>query len=287
MTQIVVKKVGKVDEVWLGTVLRVMRESHGKILLQKPEMVDLYFFQKTSALSAFLERERIEHRVSAASEEESFLALHDAWTGIPRIMVSEEKLRKVPEIVAIGGINHEVGHSILHGSPEYYAFPMPKEYREVSEKYGLAQSVMNNILTLTAIAVKDYEVTRLLLAYNFLEEQAQFCLHFLRPEEEDRIALELAKHSPSAMIVLLVASIKVISCAAPILGKETYGSSIMEAMRSALSFLPTEYEESIIRLCSTSFLSFGADTFSNVNCAANEICEEVIVPILDRGVKVG
>lgn len=162
MVHIVIHKYGRVREEEAAKIVEVMGECYTRLRPHKVSFVDLCLFERSSSMEAFFARERGVVGVATAPFDEEFFAMHDAWRGIPRISVCLERVRNLPELVKIGGIRHEVGHSILHGELQYYLLPHLPSLMEIENRFNLPAEYSRNLLYLVSIAVKDYEVTRLL-----------------------------------------------------------------------------------------------------------------------------
>ncbi len=175
MTKIIVTKIGNINEEDVKNIISIMQECYERI--KNLEIVDLYIFEKGIDMQYFKMKDRIE-RISSISLEEEFFATHDAYYGIPRIMIAIDKLNKLPKEVWIGGIEHEVAHSILHGSIEYYVFSIPNILIEYSKKYPNLKNFLGDIVYLISIAIKDYEVTDLLCKYDYIKEQYEYVKYF-------------------------------------------------------------------------------------------------------------
>ena len=160
MVRIVVSKFGEVEDEKIKRVVRVMDECYDRLSPHEVTLVDLYAFDRSSSLEAFLAKEYSEVGVASAPFDELFFAMHDAWRGVSRIILCFERMRKLPKPIQIGGVQHEVGHSVLHGSLSYYVLPLPPALSELINRFGLSLEYVMNLLYLISIAVKDYEVTR-------------------------------------------------------------------------------------------------------------------------------
>jgi len=117
--RIVIRTFGKVDDSKVDRMVGIMRECYDRMVPHEVELVDLCVFERSSALEAFLAEESMKVGVVSSSFDASFFSMHDAWRGIPRIIVCFERMQRVPALAQEGGIRHEVGHSVLHGSLSY------------------------------------------------------------------------------------------------------------------------------------------------------------------------
>ena len=191
MVRIVVSKFGEINNGRANSVLKIMKECYERLMPHNVELVDLFLFERSSATEAFLSRERSEVGVVSAPFDESFFAMHDAFRGTPRIILCFERMRKLPKPVRVGGIRHEVGHSVLHGSLSYYLLSLPPALLELVDRFGLPLEYATNLLYLISVAVKDYEVTRLLYKRGYVAGQIAYARHLLKPSESDVLSWEM------------------------------------------------------------------------------------------------
>lgn len=168
-------------------------------------------------MNAFLTEEKRSLGIGTSAFESSFFAVHDAWRGTPRIMVAHDKILALPGLVSVGGLHHEVAHTVLHGSLEYYSFSVPTSLLRLERVGKIPRQMMRDILYLVSIAVKDCEVTRLLYEKGFVEDQVAYNRHFLEPSEEDHEAWDIAKENKTVRILFLVSILKTVFCAVPLL----------------------------------------------------------------------
>jgi hypothetical protein len=145
-----------------------------------------------------------------ASEDlgESFIAMHDAWRGTSRIGVCMSRMRQLPRLIQIGSLRHEVGHSVLHGSMEYYVFPINEPLMEAAKRIGLSKEYSFNLLYLISIAVKDFEVTRLLSGKGYVDDQVAYSNHVLRTSNEDLNAWQFSRGNAAGMALCLAGRLK-------------------------------------------------------------------------------
>ena len=140
VVKVVLSKFGDVSDERVWRVVRILEECYKHLEPQDLPLVDLYMFATSRSLKSFLFRERSMAGVVSTPIDESFYAMHDAWRGTPRIIVCFGRMNELPELVQVGVLKHEAGHSILHGSLEYYIFPIPQSLAEASEKFALSKN---------------------------------------------------------------------------------------------------------------------------------------------------
>jgi hypothetical protein len=252
-----------------------LNECYNRLGAYAVEIVEVYVFEKASTMNAFMNDEKRKLGIETSEFEESFLAVHDAWHGTPRIMAAYDKMLHVPKLVRTGVLRHEVAHTALHGSLEYYSFSTPMFLLELERNGVMSRQVIRDLVYLAAIAVKDYEVTRLLYEKGYVKDQVAYNEYCLKPSEEELEAWKIAEKNKTATLLFLVSSLKTACCAAPLLKDERYGEGILETITGSMNFLPTELSARLLKtLKATS--KFGRDTHENADWFMKEIIDELI-----------
>lgn len=277
---IYVSKFGGVDDGEVGRVVELMEECYGRLEPHGVELVDLYVFERSSSVDAFLAREYKEVGVVSARFDDLFFATHDAWRGTSRIIFCVERARTLPKIVKEGGIRHEVGHSVLHGELSYYILPIPPVLLRLVERFHLPREYAINLLYFASIAVKDYEVSRLLTERGYLEDQLAYARHILKVSETDELSWRISRGKASAEILFLVSRLKDLSCGVPFILDERFGEEMKCSLSESLEYLPKKKSNMLLELITEHFPSLGKDTLRNINYIAGLIAQRVIEPIL-------
>jgi hypothetical protein len=276
MARIIVRRFGDVEERFVEKVLEILNDCYNRLSAHAVEIVEVYIFEKSSLMNAFMNDEKRKLGIETSAFEESFLAVHDAWHGTPRIMVAYDKMLHVPKLVRIGVLRHEVAHTALHGSLEYYSFSTPIFLLELERNGVVSRQVIRDLVYLASIAVKDYEVTRLLYEKGYVEDQVAYNEYCLKPSEEDLEAWKLAEKNKTATLLFLVSALKTACCATPLLKDERHGEEILKTVIRSMDFLPAELSARLLKtLEATSKL--GKDTHENVDWFMKEIIDELIV----------
>lgn len=265
LVHIVVSKYGKIDDEEIERVIEIMQECYSRLSPHDVSLVDLYLFERSSSVEAFFAKERRKVGVASAPFDELFFAMHDAWRGIPRITLCLEKMEKLPRLVKMGGIHHEVGHSILHGNLRYYVLSFPPALLEIVDRFNLSFEYMTNLLYLISIAVKDYEVTRLLHEQGYVEDQVAYAKHLLKISEDDTLSWEISRGKPPAEAMCLISCLKAAGCAAPLLVDKKFGEEVRQYLMESLSYLPADRSTLLLRVVEGGFQSLGTDTLDNVD----------------------
>lgn len=205
-----IKKFGEIKEEDVERILEIIRGCYDRSNRQ-PLIVDLYIFENRNQMTDFLNYISDEMGGKSFWEAEKYYALHDAWTGIPRIMVSTDILYKLPEKVFSGAILHETAHSILHGKIIYYVFSCPRILKE-----NLSDKIVLRLAYLLSVALKDYEVTNFLLKLNFIDEQIAFIEYLLTPTPEEKEEYMLSKLNMDAAAISVASILKTAMCSLPL-----------------------------------------------------------------------
>jgi len=256
-----------------------MEECYGRLEPHEVELVDLYIFEKFSSVDAFLAREYREVGVRSARFNGSFFAMHDAWRGTSRIILCVERARTLPKLVKEGGIRHEVGHSVLHGELSYYLLPIPPALLRLAERLHLPREYATNLLYLVSIAVKDYEVSRLLTEKGYLEDQLAYARHHLTVSDSDTLSWRISRGNPLAESLFLVSCLKALSCAVPFILDERFSEEMKCCLSESLNYLPEKHSNMLLELIAEHFPSLGKDTTGNINYIAGLVAQRIIEPV--------
>jgi len=276
MIRIVVHRFGDVKEGFAEKVLEILNDCYNRLGAHAVEIVDIYIFARSSSMNAFMNDEKRKLGIRTSAFEETFLAVHDAWRGTPRIMVAYDKMFHVPKLVGIGGLHHEVAHTVLHGSLEYYSFPMPIFLLELERNGVISRQIMRDLVYLASLAVKDYEVTRLLYENGYVDDQVAYNEYYLKPSEEDLEAWKLAEKNKTARLLFLVSALKTACCATPLLKDERHSEEIFETITRSMDFLPTELSARLLKILEAAS-KFGKNTHENVDRFMKEIIDELVM----------
>jgi len=281
LVHIVVSKFGEVNNESIDSVIEVMEECYSRLTPHEVSLVDLYLFERSSSVEAFFAKECREVGVASAPFDELFFAMHDAWRGIPRITLCLEKMKKLPRLVKMGGIHHEVGHSILHGNLRYYLLSFPPALMKIAERFNLPFEYITNLLYLISIAVKDYEVTRLLHQRDYVEDQVAYAKHLLKVSEDDTLSWEISQGKPPAEALCLISCLKAAGCAAPLLVDKKFGEEVRQYLMESLSYLPADRSALLLKVVEGGFPSLGTDTLDNVDRMVRK-CTLIFEAVFDR-----
>jgi hypothetical protein len=279
----VTSRFGKVEDEDVEKIVLTMRNCYRRLEPHKVELVDLYVFQHSSTVNAFLTAESKKIGVAShLSFSEQFFSLHDAWLGTPRIIICLEKMKNLSQLAQKGGIRHEVGHTILHGNLNHYMFPIPATLQSLAQRFSLSRHYVTNMLYLISIAVKDYEVSRLLKSRGYIKCQIAFGKHVLAPTEDDRLSWKMSKGRADMEALCLVSHLKSIGYATPFLLEETPRKTLRLILHHGLSFLPKEHRAALLEHVPKMFQQLGMDTADNVSKFTRLIVKKLIEPCFEN-----
>lgn len=259
-----------------------MEDCYRRLSPPSPEIVDVVLFEDTSRMEGYLLTEQSSLGASSQSLEAKFVATHEAWTGIPRIMVCYERLRELSPQLRRAVVRHEVAHSILHGSPEYYIFPMPRPFLEASEKYSLPREYTLQILYLLAMGVKDYEATRILLDHGYVEDQMGYAWHFCKTDKDDLEVWKISKGDPNKELLCLMGRFKEFACLTAVIARQELDAGEIAAAREELDYLPEDASSRLLEVCTDLTEMDGNDTFRKVERVAELIASRLIQPMFEN-----
>jgi len=187
-----------------------------------------------------------------------------------------EKLNTLPPVLADACIRHEVAHSVLHGEIRYYVIPIPLPYRRLREACKLSDEYLLDLTYLTAVAVKDYEATKLLYSHNYRVDQLQYAEHLLDEGLETTI-WKIAEHHPQAKALFLTGILKVPFCIKPLIDQQNI--QLQKKLEFYLQPLG-EYQHPLMEVVDKSAEGFTGDTHSNIERAAEIHCKKILKSIL-------
>ncbi len=281
MVKVIVSKFGDVEEKKAGRIIEILDECYRRLDPLELQLVDLYLFKSSRALNAFLSRERSMVGVVSAPFDESFFATHDAWRGTSRIMVCLERMDDLPELVRVGILRHEAGHSVLHGSLEYYIFSTPQPLAEALDKFAFTKNFSFDLLYLISTAVKDFEVTRLLLDKAYFDDQVAYSRFLLSTTKEDLTVWQIAEGNPLGMALCLVGRLKELACAAALFSR-VEESEIISWVKAELSYLPEKILVNLLKVMLKFPKATTSDTSKNVEEATKILVEDLLNPLFEK-----
>jgi len=275
-----VEKHGRVPDDEARRILRFLEECYGRLRPEALELVEIRIFDTDRLWRSQLATERRKAGVMSAEVDDAFIAVHDAWTGISRISISLERKQGLAQLVWEGALRHEAGHSILHGGLEYYVFPMPKLFLEAAKEFPTLTSQLTDILYLLALAVKDMEVTKLLVSSAYVEDQAAYARFVMKPSEQDLQAWSLSSIAASARVLCAVGKLKDIAAGMVLASRPENSHLGLEEVEESLRYLPEEVRKSLLHTCNRILEDLTNDTFANIRTAGTLVVFNFIEPMM-------
>jgi len=256
MLKISVTKYGEVSPFVVDKIFATISECYKAIGEPVTECVDVHMIEKAVG--------------------EIFFATHDALQGKPIITVYVDKFLEMPELVGLAGVRRQAAHSVLHGSPEYYLIRFPQDLIRVMRQHNLPQGYANTFLYGTAMAVKEYEVTKLLYKKDFVGDQLAYARYILDLSREDILAWKLVLRNRWERILHLVSIIRDISCAVPLAQDEQFGHEVRNRIERRLAHITPAYRSSIQEIIYRKFPLLGANTLENIDLLTKFAVEDLI-----------
>jgi len=261
-------------------ILTLFEECYRRLRPEGLDLVEVALFENDRLWRSHMAAERRRARVVSAEFDDAFIAAHDAWTGIPRISISLERQKTLAQLVWEGALRHEVGHSILHGSLEYYVFPMPKPLLKVAHDFPTLASHLADILYLLTLAVKDVEVTKLLVSNGYVEDQTAYARFVMKPTEQDQNAWSLSSIATEARVLCLVGRLKDIAAAMVLASRPEHAPIGLEEIEESTGYFLKESRTALLDTMTKILNDLGKDTFANIQSAATITATRLIEPVM-------
>jgi hypothetical protein len=275
-----VEKHGHILDEEARDILSFLEECYDRIRPMGLDLVEVALFENDRLWRSHVAAERRSARVTSSDFDDAFIATHEAWTGIPRISVSLDRQKALARPVWEGAIRHEAGHSILHGTLEYYVFPMPKALSDVAHEFQGLTSHLTDVLYLLSVAVKDMEVTKLLVSHGYIEDQTAYARFVMNPTEQDRQAWALSSIAAQARVLCLVGRLKDIAAATVLASWPLSPTISLEEIEDSISYLPREARAAMLDTMTKILNGLDKDTFDNIQSGAATLATRLIVPTM-------
>jgi hypothetical protein len=276
--KVVLRRFGEIPEENVRDTVSVIQECYERLGPHGVEILDLLLFSDSSSMHSFYSRERSALRVVSDDLGVSFIAMHDAWRGTSRIGVCMSRMNDLSPLVQVGSLRHEVGHSVLHGSLEYYVFPISAPLIEAGKRLRLSKEYSFSLLYLISIAVKDFEVTRLLSGKGYFDDQLAYSNHVLGTVNEDLDAWQLSKGNPAGMALCLAGRLKDAVCLIA-LQPRLSEQSVADTLRGQLLYLSHPILDEMLKTLKRFQQAMTDDTFKNVAVMTKIFVEELLQPL--------
>ena len=264
---------GNITQDELEEIRSNLEECYPRLGRWLPERVEVKLFDTPARLAAFLESEKTELGITTLGDD-AFICSHDAWRGTPRLLICTERLFTLPTMARLGALRHEAAHTVLHGALAYYVFRIPPDCLELAQAKSIDLTILQQVLYYCAIAVKDFEVTRLLLHQGYRECQVAFAGEQFLPSEEDKLAWLLARHHMQARLLFFTAQLKILFPGWPL-----EAAGLMPLQRyadSMLNYMEPEERNQLIDVATGIAKQLGEDTHNNVRLTLKQVLQEFL-----------
>ena len=264
---------GSITQDELREIRGILEECYPQLGRWLPERVEVRLFGRPVQLATFLESEKAELGIKTSGDE-AFICSHDAWRGFPRLLICLERLLALSPTARLGALRHEAAHTVLHGSLAYYVFRLPPSSVELAQAKGMELPLLQQVLYYCAVAVKDLEVTRLLLHQGYRECQVAFAQAQFLPSDEDKLAWLLAKHHPQARLLFFTGQLKALLLGWPL---EVAGLMQLERFTdSMLNYMESDERKRLLDAAIGIAKQLGQDTHNNVCLTLRQVLRELL-----------
>ena len=153
-----------------------------------------------------------------------------------------------------------------------------KVLKDAAKRWELSKEYSFSLLYLISIAVKDFEVTRLLSEKGYVEDQVAYSNHVLGTSNEDLDAWQLSEHNPAGMALCLAGRLKDAACIIA-LQPRLSERSVADTLRDELSYLPHPILDEMLKTLKSFRQAMMDDTFQNVAVMTKIFVEDLLRPL--------
>jgi hypothetical protein len=263
---------GQVKQDELKEIQSVLQECYLRLARARPlpDRVEVHLFETAGVLFEYFKEEKQDLGIGTSGDE-AFICSHDAWRGYSRLSICLERLNRLSSIARLGALRHEVAHSVLHGGPEYYTVRIAEDCVEIARTRGMAPALLQQVLYYCAVAVKDFEVTRLLLESGYSECQAAFVETVFLPSEDDKLAWSMLKSHPQGKFIFFGSQLKTLMLGMPL---ETAGLVELESLNDQMLYYTSpEERRDWLGFARNLARQLGVNTHENIRLALRAVLQ--------------
>ena len=259
---------GEVPPTTVETIAGLIGEAYECLVPSPRPRLEVRLADSRERMAALAAEDKARHGIRTAGDE-GFTCAHDAFEDRPRITVCVEALSRLRQ-GDIAALRHEVGHAVLHGRRAYYEVRMNASLRRAGAVRGLNEAALLQLLFFVAVAVKDWEVSRLLLRHGFAEDVRALAWDLLAPSEEDRMAWGMVEAAPALRLLWAGSQMKPLLHAAPL--RDLQEAAEVEARAAQmLYYLPDPTRRALLELAWRIAARLRDDTHANIRHAAEHL----------------
>lgn len=264
---------GHITQSELQEIRGTLEECYPRLGQWLPEGVEVHLFDRPVQMADFLASEKAELGITTSGDD-AFICSHDAWRGSPRLLICAERLFALSAVARLGALRHEAAHTVLHGALAYYVFRIPKDCLELAQAKGMELAMLQQVLYYCATAVKDFEVTRLLLHQGYRECQVAFADTQFSVSHEDELAWLLARHHPQGKLLFFSSQLKTLLLGWPL--KVAGLMPLEDAANSMLNYLELKERKRLLGMAVSIAKQLGDDTHNNVLLTLRQVLLELL-----------
>lgn len=262
---LVVQVYGDVPPRTVEAITGLIADAYERLAASSRAPLEVRLANTRARMAALAREDKARHGITTGGDE-GFACTHDAFEDRPRITICVESLGRLGPH-AIASIRHEVGHAVLHGRRVFYEARIDTALREAGAAQGLADHVLLQLLFFVAVAVKDWQVSRLLLRHGFADDVRALAWELLGASEDDRNAWHLAEGIPPLRLLWAAGQLKPLLHAAPLRELPDQGD-VERRGAEMLAYLPLARRGSLLELTWRIAGELGDDTHANIRGAA-------------------
>ena len=232
------RKFGYVEDRFTKKVCSLLNNFYSK-LANPPVYVEVLLFEDVERAEKFYISEMLKHGVTISTSH-LYYGFHEAWTGIPRIGLICERLRRFDQMLIKAVILHEATHTALHGSIIYYV--APQHLVRTLKTVGLNEEDSLAILQAIFTAIKDLEVTETMCKLGYEEYARRYAMHVTTTTSDEEEEWRRIKGSPYFELLHLTARLK------DMLSAAHFYDDMKEHLERQLSYLDSNAKEFLLSI---------------------------------------
>lgn len=253
---------GNVSDEFVGEVKEALRSTYDAISRAKPDIVAVRVVDGLVNLKELCEEEQGETGGDAFGGE-GYLTTHEWIEGSSRITICWQRADELPPLIGQAALQHEAGHSVLHGGEEFGAFSLTEGLLRRGRKAGLRIPAMRALLYLSSQAVKDFEVSRLLAMAGLRSSQTALAVYQFAEQVRERPGWKEIASSAEGRLVYLASHLRPLLYTEPLQATDSNLSEISRAIGETFAPVPEDIREDLIALSASLAENLGEDTFES------------------------
>ncbi len=172
------------------------------------------------------------------------------------------------------GFKVKLSHPLKTKALAYYVFRIPPDCLELAQAEGMDMTMLQQVLYYCATAVKDFEVTRLLVHQGYQECQVAFAETQFLPSDEDKFAWLLARYHRQARLLFFTSQLKPL-----LLGWTLEVAGLMQlesSTDSMLNYMESDERKRLFCAAISTAKRLGEDTHDNIRLTLRQVLRELL-----------